>query len=145
MYLARILVAISAFAIPLNPAFTSLPAAAQQAPAPAASSPCSGNLNIVRVSDVKSGMMQKFLDAVSAQQAWYKNAGTPDEISVMRVMEQNPDTKAWTLSATQAITTHVMPDRSMSLAHDAAWDAFVAMFKDSSTIKTQYVSCIVTK
>jgi hypothetical protein len=145
MNLARILVAISAFAIPLNPALTSLQAAAQQGQAPAAFSPCSGNVNIVRVSDVKPGMMQKFLDAVSAQQDWYKKAGTPDEISVMRVMEQNPDTKAWTLSATQAITTHVMPDRSKSLAHDAAWDAFVAMFTESSTIKTQYLACIVTK
>jgi len=109
------------------------------------SSTCTGNVNIVRVSDIKPGMMDKFLDAVAAQQAWYKNAGTPDEISVMRLMDQNSDTKAWTLSDTQAITTHIMPARSQSLTHDAAWDAFVAMFKDSSTIKTQFLTCIVAK
>jgi hypothetical protein len=31
----------------------------------------------VRVSDIKPGMMQKFLEAVTAQEAWYKKAGTP--------------------------------------------------------------------
>ena len=145
MHLVRLLVAASTLAIPLYPAFFPLPAVAQQTPAPSMSSTCTGNVNIVRVSDIKPGMMDKFLDAVAAQQAWYKNAGTPDEISVMRLMDQNSDTKAWTLSDTQAITTHIMPARSQSLTHDAAWDAFVAMFKDSSTIKTQFLTCIVAK
>ncbi len=145
MHLARWIVAISTLAIPLNPAFAPQQAAAQQAAAPAMSSGCTGNVNIVRISEVKSGMMDKFLGAVAAQQAWYKNAGTPDEISVIRVMEQNPDTKAWALSDTQAITTHVMPARTQSLPHDVAWDAFVALFKDSSTIKTQYIGCVVSK
>jgi hypothetical protein len=145
MHLARWIVAISTLAIPLNPAFAPQQAAAQQTAAPAMSSGCTGNVNIVRISEVKPGMMDKFLGAVAAQQAWYKNAGTPDEISVMRVMEQNPDTKAWALSDTQAITTHVMPARTQSLPHDAAWDAFVALFKDSSTIKTQYIGCVVSK
>jgi hypothetical protein len=120
MHLARWIVAISALAIPLNPAFAPPPVAAQQAAAPGMSSGYAGNVNIVRISEVKPGMMDKFLGAVAAQQAWYKNAGTPDEISVMRVMEQNPDTKAWTLSDTQAITTHVMPGRTRSLPHGAA-------------------------
>ncbi|HZL50109.1 MAG TPA: hypothetical protein VFC37_04085 [Terracidiphilus sp.] len=110
--MARWIVAISTLAIPLNPAFAPQQAAAQQTAAPAMSSGCTGNVNIVRISEVKPGMMDKFLGAVAAQQAWYKNAGTPDEISVMRVMEQNPDTKAWALSDTQAITTHVMPART---------------------------------
>jgi hypothetical protein len=144
MHLARWIIAVSTLAIPLNPAFAPQPAAAQQTTAPTMSSTCSGKVNIVRVSEVKPGMMEKFLGAVAAQQAWYKNAGTPDEISVMRLMEQNPDTKAWTVSESQAITTHIMPKRAQSLAHDAAWDAFVAMFKDSSTIKTQYITCVVS-
>jgi hypothetical protein len=145
MHLARWIIAASAIAISFSPAFAPVPAAAQQTAAASMSSTCSGNVNIVRVSEVKPGMMDKFLGAVAAQQAWYQNAGTPDQISVMRLMVQNPDTKAWTLSDTQAITTHIMPGRPKGLPHDAAWDAFVAMFQDSSTIKTQYVACVVSK
>lgn len=142
MFLARWIVAISALAVPLNVAFAPMPAVAQQPAGSSMSSTCSGNINIVRVSEINPGKMDKFLSAVAAQQAWYKNAGTPDEISVMRVMDQNPDTKAWSLSETQAITTHIEPSHAKSLPHDAAWDAFVALFKDSSTIKTQYLTCV---
>jgi hypothetical protein len=145
MRFVRLLIAASAIALPLTPAFAPTPAAAQTAPASNAPSICTGNINIVRISEIKPGMMQKFLDAVAAQKAWYKNAGTPDEISVMRIMEQNPDTKAYTFSETQAITTHTEPaSQTKGPAHDAAWDTFVTMFKDSSTIKTQYITCVAT-
>jgi hypothetical protein len=145
MQFARWIIAVSALAIPLNVAFAPLPAAAQQAAAPTLASICGGDVNLVRVSEIKPGKMDKFLEAVAAQQAWYKKADPPDQISAMCVMEQNRDTKAWTIFETQAITLHVMPDRKESLTHDAAWDAFVALFKDSSTITTQYVTCVVSK
>jgi hypothetical protein len=87
-------------------------------------------------------MMDKFLQAVAAQKAWYKNAGTPDRIGVMRILDRDPSTKAYTLSETQAITTHVEPANGKMPAHDAGFDAFVAMFSASSTIKTQYLTCM---
>jgi hypothetical protein len=40
----------------------------------------------VSISEIKPGMMQKFLEAVAARQAWYKNAGTCDQITVMRII-----------------------------------------------------------
>jgi hypothetical protein len=62
----------------------------------------------------------------------------------MRIMDQDPTSKAYTVSETQAITTHIMPaGRTNGPAHDAGYDAFVTMFKDSSTIKTAYLTCIV--
>ena len=89
-------------------------------------------------------MMDKFIQAAAAQQAWYKNAGMPDQIGVMRIMEQDPTTKAYTTSETQAITTHIIPPGTKQRPpSDAAWDAFVKMFSDSSTIKTQYMTCMV--
>jgi hypothetical protein len=104
---------------------------------------CDGNYNIARVSDIKPGMMQKFLEAVGAQKALYKKAGTPDEITVMRIMNLNPDTKVSTYSETQAITTHSRPaDNSAPPPHDAAYDAFVSLFKASSTIKSEYFTCM---
>ncbi|HWB31604.1 MAG TPA: hypothetical protein VG714_00360 [Acidobacteriaceae bacterium] len=139
MRYARLLLIASAIVLPFSPALAPTPAAAQQASSPL---PCSGNVNIVRISEIKPGMMQKFLEAVAAQKAWYKNAGLTDRIGVMRVMEQDPATKEWKLSDTEAITTHVQAASSKPPAHDEAWDAFVAMFKDSSTIKTQYLACM---
>jgi hypothetical protein len=106
-------------------------AVAQQAAAPA----CTGKMNIVRVSDIKPGMMSKFEEAVAAQTAWYKKAGTTDEIKLLHVM----DMKSHDWSQTEALTEHLSTGKSP--AHDAGYDAFVALFTASSTIKTQYVTC----
>jgi hypothetical protein len=112
MRLSRLFLALTVFsALSLNPALCPTPAAAQQIPTAPSSLPCTGNVNIVRLSDVKPGMMDKFLKATAAQQAWYKNAGLPDQVGVMRIMERNPDTKAYAVSETQAITTHIIPPR----------------------------------
>ena len=126
----------------LNPAFYSTSAAAQQAPAASSPLPCSGSVNIVRVSEIKTGMMPKFLQAVAAQAAWYKNAGMPDQIGVMRIMAQDATTKKWSLSESQAMTTHIIPSGGKAPVQNAAWDAFVAMFSDSSTIKNSYMACM---
>src|ERR1039457_819759 len=107
MRLSRLFLALTVFSASLNPAFCPTPAVAQQAPA-FAQFPCSGKVNVIRISDIKPGMMDQFLKAVAAQQAWYKAAGTPDEIGVMRILERDPTTKAYTVSKTQAITTHIM-------------------------------------
>ncbi len=140
MRLSRLLLALTVLSATLTPAFAQTPAAAQ----PAAPPLCTGSLNIVRVSDIKPGMMDKFLKAVAAQQAWYKAAGTSDVIQVMRIIDRNPDTHVSTFSETQALTTHIEPaSRTKGPAHDAGYDAFVAMFKDSSTIKSEYVTCVI--
>jgi hypothetical protein len=140
MHTRRSFVLLFALAVSLTPALAPSPAVAQAA---AASFPCTGNVNVVRISDIKPGMMDKFLQAVAAQKAWYKNAGAPDRIGVMRIMDRDPSTKAYTLSETQAITTHIEPANSKAPAHDAGFDAFVALFSASSTIKTQYLTCVV--
>jgi len=60
----------------------------------------------------------------------------------MRVMVQNPDTKVYSVSETEAITNHTQPSRAKAPAHDAGFDAFVALFSQSSTIKTAYLTCM---
>jgi hypothetical protein len=56
-----------AFAVVLSPLVLSpAPAAAQQPTTPLA---CDGTCNIERASEIKSGMMQMFLQAATAQQA----------------------------------------------------------------------------
>jgi hypothetical protein len=139
MRLASYLLAFTAFLSPLT--LSPSPLTAQQHTAPLA---CNGTYNTVRVSEIKPGMMPKFHEAVAAQKAWYKKTGTPDEISVMRIIERNPDTKVAAYSETQAITTHTRPGNSAAQrpAEDAGYAAFVALYKESSTIKTEYVTCV---
>lgn len=141
MKVARLLLTLAVCTAPFAPALSPTTAVAQQ-PAAESPLPCSTSVNIVRVSEIKPGMMSQFMEAVEAQKAWYKNAGLPDVIDVMRVMEQDPSTKAWKISETTVITTHVMPARSGQTKHDAAWDAFVAKFGASSTIKNAYMTCM---
>lgn len=141
MRLSRLLLTLAVCSAPLTSVMWPAPAMAQAAPQMEAPLPCPGRVNIVRVSEINPGMMDKFLQAVAAQQAWYKKAGLPDEISVMRVLEQDPATKAWKISETKAITTHIQ-GKAQRPANDAAWDAFVAMFKESSTIKNFYLTCM---
>jgi hypothetical protein len=146
MHISRQLMVLAVLVASLNPAICPAPAAAQQAPAAATPPLCTGDVHIVRVSEIKPGMMSKFLDAVAAQKAWYKNAGSPDEIYAMRLEVQNPDTKAYSFSETQALTNHIIPTgRGKGPAHDAGYDAFVALFKDSSTITSEYVTCVAKR
>ena len=138
MRLASCLFAFAAFISPI--VLSSTPAAAQQ---PASRVACNGNYNVVRISEIKPGMMQKFLEAVAAHQAWYKKAGTPDQITVLRIIDRNPDTKAASYSETQAMTFHIEPaDRTQGPPHDAGYDAFVALYKESSTIMSEYLTCM---
>jgi hypothetical protein len=138
----RLLLAFAFVCVTLNPAFCPTPAAAQT-PGASPAQLCTGDIHILRVSDIKPGMMSKFLDAVTAQKAWYTKAGTPDQIYAMRLEVQNPDTKAYGFSETQILTNHIIPaGRGRGPAHDADYDAFVALFKDSSTITSEYITCV---
>ena len=136
MRLATCLLAFAAFTSPLI--LSSTPSAAQQAPARPPMPACDGNYNIVRVSEIKPGMMDKFLQAVAAQKTWYQSKGSPDTITVERVI----DMKDRTYSTTQAITNHISPPSSKQPPHDAGYDAFVALFSDSSTIKSSFFTCM---
>jgi hypothetical protein len=140
MRLIRTLLTLAVLAASLTPAFAPAQAAAQQAPA---GSLCTGTINLIRVNEVKPGKMDEFLIAIERQQAWYKNAGTPDQIQVMSVMVRDPGTRAFNISYNEAITTHTEPANRKEPAHDAAFDAFVALFNESSTVKSTYVTCVV--
>jgi hypothetical protein len=138
MRLASILLALTTIASPL--AFT--PAAAfGQAGSAKPLPPCNGTYDIVRVSEIKSGQMQKFIEAVTAQQDWYKQKGLIDQIILDRVVDEK--TGGW--SETMAITRHTGVDNSgASRPQDDSYKAFVAMFNATSTIKATYYACQVT-
>jgi len=93
---------------------------------------------IIRVSDIKPESMSKFVAAVEAQKAWYASHNLPDKIYMARIIDRD----AAAYSTTQAITYHFYGDANQNLKHDAAWDAFVKMYSESSTIKAGYLSCV---
>jgi hypothetical protein len=112
------------------------PAAFAQTPALPA---CDGTYALVRLSEIKPDSMDKFLAAVAAQKAWYAANRPADKIFVSRVMERG----ASDYSATAAITYHFYGSPSSGEPkHDAAFDAFVKLFSESSTIKTGYLACV---
>ncbi|MGD0796143.1 MAG: hypothetical protein ABR910_00340 [Acidobacteriaceae bacterium] len=139
MRLTRQLLALAVLAASLTPPLSPL-AAAQQPPSGSA---CNGTINLIRVNEIKPGMMDEFLIAVAKQQAWYKNAGAPDLIQVMSVMIRNPATRAFVISDKEAITTHIEPAIRTEPAHDAAYNTFVSMYNESSTVKSTFVTCVV--
>jgi hypothetical protein len=113
-------------------------AVAQSTPA------CDGDIAIVRVSAVKPGAIQGFLSAVAAHRAWYRNHGLKDNVIVAsRIMLLDAHTGAMNYSDSEVITYHVRPPSPQKTPeHDAAWDAYVKQYRDTSDIKTEYFTCL---
>lgn len=129
--------------------FASIAMQAQAPSVPASSASktplaCDGSYNVVRVSEIKPGMMSTFMKAVAGHQAWYAAAGAPDKIVAMRVIERDPATKVQSYSETQVVTSHVEPvRRDHPLLPEAdSYKAFVDLYKQSSTIKAEYHTCM---
>jgi hypothetical protein len=129
--------------------FASIAMQAQAPSVPASSASttplaCDGSYNVVRVSEIKPGMMSTFMKAVAGHQAWYAAAGAPDKIVAMRVIERDSATKVQSYSETQVVTSHVEPvRRDHPLPPEAdSYMAFVDLYKQSSTIKAEYHTCM---
>jgi hypothetical protein len=110
----------------------SISAVAQDRKMPA----CEGVLNVVRSSEIKPGKLDVFLKAVADQRAWYKNAGSQDEIRLLRVI----DVKTGEYSATEALTAHTQTTAAPP-KQDEGFAAFVKEFGESSTITKQWFTC----
>lgn len=104
---------------------------------------CDGVINVVRLSEITpTGSMDKFAAAVAAHQAWYKSHGLPDVIFAARIVVHDSKTKADSYSETQMLTYHYQKPGGMDVKHDAAWDAYVKLYNDTSSIKQTYVNCV---
>jgi hypothetical protein len=105
--------------------------------------PCDGVYNVGRISEITpTGSLDKFMAAVAAHQAWYKSHGLPDIIFASRVVANDPKTGKMALSATEMMTYHFEKPNGPPTVHDAAWDAYVKLYNDTSIIKETTLSCI---
>jgi hypothetical protein len=132
MYRALFLVALAALQI--------RPAMAQDAAAT-----CNGDIAIVRVSEIKPGALQGFLAAVAAHKAWYRSHGFSDNVIVAsRVMVTDHASGSTKYSDTEVVTYHIRPPGSEATAakKDLAWDAYVKQYRDTSDIKSEYMTCM---
>ena len=142
----RISVALSLLALICAP--LSVGSAAQSTPSSPpttrhAAPSCDGVYNILRVSDIApGGSFDKFMAAVAAQQAWYKGHGFSDVIFAAREIVRDPQTQAESYSDKEVITYHYAKVGGPPPVHDAAWDAFVKMYSDTSVIKETYFQCV---
>ena len=140
MKILPFVVAVALLTMPL-----ALKSTAQMAAAPAMSAmpACDSILTIARISEITpTGSMEKLMTAVAAHQAWYASHGFSDVIVAGRILERDPQTHAMTYSDKQVLTLHYEKPSGPPPTHDAAWDAYVKMYNDTSTIKETNVSCI---
>ena len=106
---------------------------------------CDGNFATVRVSAITSaGSMEGFLKAVAAHREWYRSHGQGDhEIFAARIVVRDETTRAQSYSGKEAMTYHVYPASCRpEPEHDAAYEAFVKLYRDNSDIKQQYSICM---
>jgi hypothetical protein len=101
---------------------------------------CDGDLAVVRVSEIKPGAMQGFMAAVAAHKAWYRSHGFKDNVIVVsKVILTDEKTGAMKYSDSEVVTYHIRPPKATK---DAAWDAYVKMYRDTSDIKSEYFTCM---
>jgi ABC-type nitrate/sulfonate/bicarbonate transport system substrate-binding protein len=133
----------------LGAALLCAPFAIAQTQSPATTTPapaCPGTVTIVRVSEVKPGQLDAFMAAVAAHQAWYRaNGVTTNKIYAARILEEDSNGKPAGFSDTKIMTFHINPPHDGKLPrNDDAWKAYVQKYRDSSDLKTEYVTCSPT-
>jgi len=110
-----------------------------------ASIACDGDIAVVRISAIKPGAMQGFMAAVAAHKAWYRSHGFNDNVIVAsRVILADDKTGAMKYSDAEEVTYHVRPPgpKETTAKRDAAWDAYVKQYRDTSDIKSTYLTCM---
>ena len=106
---------------------------------------CAGDISLIRVSAIKPGAMEGFMAAVAAHKAWYRAHGFTDNVIVAaRVILVDQKTGSAKYSDAEVVTQHVRPPgpQQTSSKRDAAWDAYVKQYRDTSDIKSEYMTCM---
>jgi hypothetical protein len=100
----------------------------------------------VRISDITpNGTAEGFMAAVAAHRAWLASHGLgKDEVITVPVVARDEKTKARSYSDKQFWSIHIHGSIDPEPKHDAAYDAFVKMYRDNSDIKSAYDICLPT-
>jgi hypothetical protein len=104
---------------------------------------CNGAYEVVRNIVVKPGKKELFLKAVQDHQAWYTAHGLKDRIILGRVLAHDADSSGF--SSSLAMTVHTDLSQMAPPAHapdDAAWNRYIAEYKESSDVTNMTVVCL---
>ena len=89
--------------------------------------------------------MKGFMDAVAAHLAWYRSHGfTNNRIVTARVIDSDHNTGPAKYSEKLVMTYHFNPPGMGSPlgSGDAAWNAYIKLYRDNSEIQHEYVTCM---
>lgn len=113
-------------------------------PAAVARPICDGHFAATRYSDVKPGQWATFEQAVRDHNAFYAAHGIATTVTLVRVLEADPATRAPRYSDTAAMTIAVYSDPAAATAapHDAAYAKFIAEYQASSTLREEHRICL---
>jgi hypothetical protein len=114
-------------------------AGALDAPLPA----CSGVYSIIRIVQLKSdATLDQYNAALAAHQAWYKQHSYDDVIYAAPVIERDTGSGHPMYSKHLILTYHYFKPTSPHPTKDAAWDAFVKLYTNTSDLKESYFDCV---
>jgi hypothetical protein len=108
---------------------------------------CFGDVVTVRLSQIKpGGSIQGFTKAVEAHKAWYRSNGiTDNDIIAARVFVRDEKTGLpLKYSDTEILSFHLRPPAQSRTPNrnDAAFQAFVKLYRDNSDLKSEYWACM---
>jgi len=83
------------------------------------------------------------MEAVAAHRAWLFSHGlSKDEVITVPVIVRDEKTNARSYSDKEFWSIHIHGSNDAEPKHDAAYDAFVKMYRDNSDIKSAYDVCL---
>lgn len=104
---------------------------------------CNGKFELVRTDTIKPDKLEEFKQAVRDNQAWYKAHGMKDRVLLGQVVNMHGPNGSAAYQSDTALTVHTdMDPDGPDPEHDAAYSAFVAKYKDSSTITSTQMLCV---
>ncbi|AHE53327.1 hypothetical protein NX02_08015 [Sphingomonas sanxanigenens DSM 19645 = NX02] len=106
-----------------------------QAAAPGAACPAGTRYGTIRHSLIKPGKLAVFEKAVAAHNAWYVDKKNATRTRLMRLVDKRA------LMESEAATITLYADTPMP-ERDAAFEAFTALYRDSSTLKDEMRGCL---
>ena len=130
---------LSAATLMAAPFLSSGASAQAPRPNPCAACPAGTHYATIRHNQVKPGEWATFEGAVAAHNAWYVSHGNKTATKLSRVIALGSGKPS--LSTTEAVTTTVYTAAPQP-AHDAAYDAFIAKYRASSTLKDEARVCL---
>lgn len=100
---------------------------------------CAGKPVTVRYSEIKPGQLETFKKAVAAHNAWYAAGKNATRVTLIRVVKRSDGKVAYDDGAAMTMTVY---DTKPQPPHDDAYNAFVKLYNDSSSVKEEHRGCM---